>query len=201
VGEHVSAAQNEARSPVVDDLLVRVARGDRSAFATLYDLLADVVFRRCLVIVRDFAHAEDALQDTMLELWRTASRFDPTLGGARSWVLTIAHHRAVDKVRRNQSTADRDRADATRQTPRPFDEVTDEVVLRAERAQVRDLVVAELTDRQRSVIELVYYRGHTMAEAAVLLNTPLGTVKARVRDALIRLRSAVFASLDEVPGP
>jgi RNA polymerase sigma-70 factor (ECF subfamily) len=174
------------------------AQGDQDAFCALYDLLGDVLFRRCLAVVRDIAHAEDALQDTFFELWRTAPRYDPTLGSVRNWALKIAHHRSVDKVRRIQSMSEGDLRDAARQGGRPFDEVAEEIVLRAERGQVRQLL-GELTERQRLVIDLVYYQGHSLAETATLLDIPLGTVKTRVRDAMIRLRAAMLTSLDEAP--
>ncbi|HEX3617887.1 MAG TPA: sigma-70 family RNA polymerase sigma factor [Solirubrobacteraceae bacterium] len=185
-----------SRSPDANDLLVRAASGDQDAFCALYDLLANVIFHRCLAIVRDIAHAEDALQDTFFELWRTAPRYDPALGSARNWALKIAHHRSVDKVRRIQSMTESDIRDAARQGVRPFDEVAEEIILRAEREQIRELL-GDLTERQRLVIDLVYYRGHSLAETAALLDMPLGTVKTRVRDAMIRLRSAMSASLED----
>ncbi len=197
-GQQVATSPENSRSLDANELLVRAARGDQDAFCALYDVLADVIFHRCLMIVRDIAHAEDALQDTFFELWRTAPRYDPALGSARNWTLKIAHHRAVDKVRRIQSMTEGDRRDAARQSYRPFDEVAEEIILRAERDQVRELL-GELTERQRLVIDLVYYQGHSLAETAALLDIPLGTVKTRVRDAMIRLRTAMLAGLDDAP--
>ena len=180
--------------------MAMAAKGDEDAFGALYDLLADTLFRRCLAIVRDIAHAEDALQDTFFELWRTAPHYDPALGSVRNWALKIAHHRSVDKIRRLQSMSSADLRDAARQGGGSFDEVAEEIQLRAEQAQVRQLL-DELSERQRLVIDLVYYQGHSLPETAVLLDLPLGTVKTRVRDAMIRLRAAMLTSADEPPRP
>ena len=185
-------------APDAEDLMVLAAQGDQDAFSVLYDLLADLLFRRCLAIVRDVAHAEDALQDTFFELWRTAPRYEPTLGSVRNWALKIAHHRSVDKIRRIQSMSASDLRDAARQGTPAFDEVAEEIELRAERDQVRQLL-DELTERQRLVIDHVYYQGHSLPEAASLLDIPLGTAKTRVRDAMIRLRAAMSAGPDEPP--
>jgi RNA polymerase sigma-70 factor (ECF subfamily) len=127
-----------------------------------------------------------------------APRYEPTLGSVRNWALKIAHHRSVDKIRRIQSMSASDLRDAARQGAPAFDEVAEEIQLRAERAQVRQLL-DELTERQRLVIDLVYYQGHSLPEAASLLDIPLGTAKIRVRDAMIRLRAAMPASPDDPP--
>lgn len=171
-------------------LLTLAARGDREAFASLYDLLAPQVFGVVRRVLRDPAQSEEVAQDVMVEVWRTATRYDASRGSARSWVLTMAHRRAVDRVRSEQSARDREGRVAQRDVHRPFDEVADAVEHRAESKAVRE-AMEQLTDVQREAIQLAYYGGNTYREVAALLDTPLGTVKTRMRDGLIRLRDAL----------
>jgi RNA polymerase sigma-70 factor (ECF subfamily) len=170
------------------DLLSRVARGDEAAFAALYDELSPRVYGLCRRILRDPAQAEEVAQEALVEVWRGASRYDPAKGSAASWVLTIAHRRAVDRVRSEQASTDRERRVATEEVP--YDEVVEEATARLERQQVRRCLQG-LTDLQREAITLAYYRGHTYREVAELLHTGLPTVKTRMRDGLIRLRDCL----------
>lgn len=173
-----------------EETMSRVARGDEHAFAQLYDLLAERVFGLILRVMRDPAQAEEVTQEVFVELWRTASRFQPDRGSLVSWAMTIAHRRAVDRVRSSQSSIDRDARVAAGQQDRPFDEVADEVEGRFERQQVRRCL-GSLTELQRESVGLAYYQGYTYGEVATLLDTPLGTIKTRLRDGLIRLRDCL----------
>ncbi|MQA62488.1 MAG: sigma-70 family RNA polymerase sigma factor [Actinophytocola sp.] len=173
-----------------EETMSRVARGDEHAFAQLYDLLAERVFGLILRVMRDPAQAEEVTQEVFVELWRTASRFRPDRGSVVSWAMTIAHRRAIDRVRSSQSSLDRDARVAAGQQDRPFDAVADEVEGRFERQQVRRCL-GTLTDLQRESVGLAYYQGYTYGEVATLLETPLGTVKTRLRDGLIRLRDCL----------
>lgn len=169
-----------------DALLVATAAGDRAAFAELFESVGPRVVGLARRVVRDPARSEEVAQEVMTQVWRDAKRFDPDRGTAITWIMTIAHRRAVDAVRSTQ--ASRDREDRVgRRSGRPFDEVSEAVQDAAERAR---LVAAldTLTALQREVVELAYYGGHTYREVAELLDTPLGTVKTRMRDGLIRLR-------------
>ncbi len=170
-------------------LLRRVARGDQDAFAQLYDELGSSVYGVVLRVVRNPAHAEEVTQEVMLEIWRTAARFSSERGRARSWVLTIAHRRAVDRVRSEQSSVDRNLRAGRPDAPPP-EPVHDAVVDQLDRQRVR-VALGGLTEVQREVIELGYYGGHTQQEISELLDIPLGTVKTRARDGLIRLRDAL----------
>jgi RNA polymerase sigma-70 factor (ECF subfamily) len=182
-GESVSAA-------TTDELLVRVGRGDQAAFESLYDRIAGVVFGVVRRVVRDPAQAEEVTQEVLVEVWRTAPRFDPDRGAATSWVLTMAHRRAVDRVRSAQASADRDaRAARLEQTPE-YDAVSDTVELGMERDEVRK-ALGSLTALQREAVALAYYGGLTQREVADRLGVPLGTVKTRLRDGLTRLRDAL----------
>lgn len=167
-----------------------VARGDEQAFGQLYDLLADRLFGLVLRVVRDPAQSEEVTQEVFIEIWRTASRYRPERGSVLSWAMTIAHRRAVDRVRSAQSTVDREARIAAHQQDRPFDAVADEVAGEFERQQVRRCMET-LTELQRESISLAYYHGYTYREVATLLDTPLGTVKTRLRDGLIRLRDCL----------
>jgi RNA polymerase sigma-70 factor (ECF subfamily) len=174
----------------IDELLGGVARGDDAAFARLYGLLAPRVFGLARRVLRDPAQAEEMAQEVLVEVWRTAPRFDPTRGNGLSWVLTIAHRRTVDRVRSEQASADRLHKVAAASTQIPYDEVADQVGSRLERQQVRRCLDG-LTELQRESITLAYYGGHTYREVSTLLGIALPTVKTRMRDGLIRLRDCL----------
>ena len=173
----------------VDIALLATARGDQSAFADLYDLCSPNVYGLIRRIVRDRAQSDEVLQEVMLEIWRVAPRFDPRLGSAVAWIMTIAHRRAVDRVR--SEVAERGRVErASARGEVEEGPVHDEVIDELDRQRVR-AALHDLTDLQRSSIELAYYGGLTQTEISVLLGIPLGTVKTRIRDGLIRLRDAL----------
>ena len=171
----------------LDELLQRVARGDQQAFEVFYGQVAGPVYGMVRRAVRDPAQSEEVTQEVLVEVWRTASRFDPERGSAMSWVLAMAHRRAVDRVRSAQSAADRDDRAGRAAQQRAYDEVAEQVEIRLEQEQVRR-GLATLTGLQREAVTLAYYGGYTYREVAELLDVPLGTVKTRLRDGLIRLR-------------
>ncbi|GGU42907.1 sigma-70 family RNA polymerase sigma factor [Lentzea flava] len=173
-----------------EELLLRVARGDEDAFGQLYDLVSGGVFGLVRRVLRDQAQSEEVFQEVMLEIWRTASRFDPERGKAMTWILTMTHRRAVDRVRSAQAAANRDQRVAMMDATRPFDQVVEQVTERLEQRKVRRCL-AFLTDLQRESVQLAYYQGHSYPEVASLLGVPLGTVKTRMRDGLIRLRDCL----------
>jgi RNA polymerase sigma-70 factor (ECF subfamily) len=180
-------AAHRAGADALDRLLALVARGDEQAFAELYGQVAAAVFGLVSKVVRNPAQSEEVTQEVFVELWRTASRFDPARGTARSWIMTCAHRRAVDRVRSAASSARRDDLAGRRDQGRPYDEVAEEVETSLEREHVRRGLDA-LTDLQREAVVLAYYGGYTHREIAELLGVPPGTVKTRLRDGLIRLR-------------
>jgi RNA polymerase sigma-70 factor (ECF subfamily) len=178
------------RADTLEELLLQVARGEEAAFERLYDRMAGTVFGVVRRVVRDPAQSEEVAQEVLVEVWRTATRFDPGRGTALTWVLTMAHRRAVDRVRSAQAAADRDeRVGELARTP-AYDEVAEVVETRLEREQVRR-ALGTLTDLQREAVTLAYYGGYTYREVAELLDVPLGTVKTRLRDGLIRLRDTL----------
>jgi RNA polymerase sigma-70 factor (ECF subfamily) len=169
-------------------LLGRVARGDQGAFDQVYEHVAGPVYGLVLRVVRDPAQSEEVAQEVLVDVWRTAARFDPNRGSAMSWVMTLAHRRAVDRVRSAQAAADREERVA--RLDRDHDEVAEYVEARLEREQVRRCM-GSLTELQRESVTLAYYSGYTYREVAELLNVPVGTVKTRMRDGLIRLRDCL----------
>jgi len=172
----------------VDVLVGRVARGDALAFERLYDEMSAAVYGLARRVVRDPARAEDVTQDVFLEVWRKAARFDSELGRAKTWVMTIAHRRAVDAVRRNEA-ARRGDSQGAPDAVSP-DQAADEVIASDERASVRDCLET-LTDLQLESVRLAYFNGYTYNEVATLLEKPLPTIKTRMRDGLIRLRDCL----------
>ncbi|WP_053204759.1 ECF RNA polymerase sigma factor SigK [Jiangella muralis] len=171
-------------------LLDHCARGDHAAFEQVYDSMAGPVLGIATTVVRNRALAEEVAQEVLVEVWRTASRYQSERGSARGWILTIAHRRAVDRVRREQAGSDREERAARRDDERPYDHVADEVEANVEREQVRRCLDS-LTGLQRESIALAYYDGYTYREVAQLLHAPLGTVKTRLRDGLARLRDCM----------
>ena len=174
----------------LDDLLLRVARGDTAAFERLYDQVSGTVFGVIRRVLRDPAQSEEVAQEVLVEVWRTATRFDSGRGNASTWIHTMAHRRAVDRVRSAQAAHDREERLAMREHAPSYDEVADQVETRLEQQQVRRCL-DELTDLQRESVTLAYYGGYTYREVAGLLDAPLGTVKTRMRDGLIRLRDCL----------
>jgi RNA polymerase sigma-70 factor, ECF subfamily len=174
----------------LEDLLGLVARGDSAAFELLYDRVASSVFGVIRRVLRDPAQSEEVAQEVLLEVWRTAPRFDEERGSATAWIHTMAHRRAIDRVRAAQAAHDREGRAALRDHEPPFDVVADRVEARLEQEQVRRCLDG-LTDLQRESVTLAYYAGHTYREVAELLDVPLGTVKTRMRDGLIRLRDCL----------
>ncbi len=173
-----------------EELLVAVAGGDQSAFASLYDRVSSQVVGVALRVLRDRSLAEEVAQEVMVEVWRKADRFDPNRGTASGWITTLAHRRAVDRVRSEQASRDRDDRVSRRDEPRAFDAVADEVEVSLDHWQVRQ-ALATLTERQREAIELAYFGGHTYRDVARVLEIPEGTAKSRLRDGLLRLREAL----------
>jgi RNA polymerase sigma-70 factor (ECF subfamily) len=186
---HSKAPEDDPGLQLVD-LLERSARGDEQAFAQLYDLTSPRVYGMVLRVIRDAAQAAEVTQDIYLEVWRQSARFDSSRGTVLSWLLMIAHRRAVDRVRSAQSAITRDNRYAELSSERPYDEVSEQVQAGLEAQRVRK-VLNDLTDAQREAVSLAYFGGYTHSEVAELLHIPLGTVKTRIRDGLIRMRDAL----------
>lgn len=170
-----------------EDLLQRVATGDREAFAQLYDRTAPRVFGLVKRLLRDHAQSEEVTQEIFLEIWQTAARYDTGKGGAIAWMLTMTHRRAVDRVRASQASRDRDTRIGIRDFPTDFDSVSESVDVRIESERVKEAMM-RLTELQRQAVQLAYFGGYSHSEVAAMLSVPIGTVKTRLRDGMIRLR-------------
>ncbi|MEE1752455.1 sigma-70 family RNA polymerase sigma factor [Streptomyces sp. SP18CS02] len=176
--------------PELAEVMARVATGDQDAFATLYDAISGPVFGLVRKVLRDPSQSEEVAQEVMVEVWRTAARFRAEQGSVMTWVLTMAHRRAVDRVRSEQAATAREQRNAHREQTPAYDQVSEEVTARLESEQVRRCL-RTLTELQRQAVTLAYYGGYTYREAAASLSAPLGTVKTRLRDGLIRLRDCM----------
>ncbi|MEI5101763.1 sigma-70 family RNA polymerase sigma factor [Streptomyces sp. PmtG] len=179
--------------PGLQELVARVARGDQEAFASVYDAVAAPVLGVVRAVLRDHAQSEEVTQEVLVEVWRTAPRYREDLGTAMNWILTLAHRRAVDRVRSVEAATAREHKAALLAHTPDFDEVSEQVEIRLEREQVRRCL-RTLTEVQRQSVTLAYYRGLTYRQVAELLSLPLGTVKTRLRDGLIRLRDCLGVS-------
>ncbi|MFE5244678.1 MULTISPECIES: sigma-70 family RNA polymerase sigma factor [unclassified Streptomyces] len=188
---HISGVPSPG--PRLDDLLVQVARGDQDAFNQVYDQVSGPVLGLVRSVLRDPAQSEEVAQEVLVEMWRTAARYQPSRGSAMNWVLTLAHRRAVDRVRSAEAAAAREHKAALLDRTPDFDEVSEQVESRLEREQVRRCL-RTLSELQRESVTLAYYRGLTYREVGELLSVPLGTIKTRLRDGLIRLRDCLGVS-------
>jgi RNA polymerase sigma-70 factor, ECF subfamily len=169
-------------------MLAEVARGDHAAFRAVYDQTAPAVLGTIRRVLRDPAQSEEVMQEVLLEIWRTAARFNPAVGSANAWIMTLAHRRAVDRVRSEQRAAAREMRAATASIA--YDEVSDAALATLEHERVRRCL-GGLTDLQRESVTLAYYGGYSYREVAQLLGVAVGTVKTRMRDGLIRLRDCL----------
>lgn len=176
--------------PDLGSLLGRIALGDEQSFTSLYRHTSARIFGLVRRIVVDPTISEEVTQEVFLQVWRKAAEFSPELGSPIAWLMTLAHRRAVDRVRSEQAHRNRLNNWSTSEVLTPFDEVSESVIARDESLAVK-AAFAALTEKQRQAIELAYYKGLTYAQVAETLDAPLGTVKARIRDGLGRLRSAL----------
>jgi RNA polymerase sigma-70 factor (ECF subfamily) len=190
VKEAVYIGPNPSSEPDLTELVQRVAMGDQDAFAALYDSVASPVHGVVRSVLRDRAQSEEVAQEVLVEVWRTAPRYRPDRGTPVNWILTLAHRRAVDRVRSVEAAAAREHKAALLDRLPDYDHVTEQVEARLEREQVRRCL-RTLTDVQKQAVTLAYYRGLTYRQVAETLALPLGTVKTRLRDGLVRLRDCL----------
>ena len=170
--------------------LARVGEGDRQAFAALYDATSARVFGLVRRLLVDPAQAEEVTQEVYLEIWQTASRYKPERGSAISWMLTMAHRRAVDRIRASQASRDRDVKIGIRDLDREYDHVAEHVEVQLESERVKR-ALNSLTELQRQAVELAYFGGFSHTEISARLHVPVGTIKTRIRDGMIRLRDTL----------
>lgn len=201
--ETPNAPNSEAPAAVTDSpadlsqrlagLLARIAGGDQDAFAQFYQLTSRRVFGMARRVLIDPELSEDTTQEVFLQVWQNAGKFNPEAGSPLSWLMTISHRRAVDKVRSSQSATDREAKYGASSQDVDHDSVSAEVDSKLEaEAVVRCLET--LTDTQQESVRLAYYGGLTYREVAEKLNAAVPTIKSRIRDGLIRLKTCLGVS-------
>lgn len=188
-GTVVVTMRSSTRSTELAELLGRVASGDQSAFADFYDATSRTVYGIVLRVVRDPAQSEEVAQEVYVEAWTSSPRFDPELGSPTGWLNTIAHRKAVDRVRSSERSLQREqRHFESGGSPQASVDTSDLVVALDEGQRVRQ-ALEQLPEAQRTAVHLAYFEGRTHREVADFLEVPLGTVKTRIRDAMKRLRN------------
>jgi len=190
----INRTDNDRCGPVttvdLDGLLRRVAHHDAEAFTALYDATRARVYGMVSRVLRDRGYSEETTQDVYLQVWRTAESYDPASGSALAWLLTVAHRRAVDRVRSEQAASQRHSRYGASTVEREADHVIDAVISGEEKRRVTACLDG-LTGVQRECIELAYYQGLTYVQVSERLSANLGTVKSRMRDALRGLRTCL----------
>jgi RNA polymerase sigma-70 factor (ECF subfamily) len=185
-----SSPDDRPSDDLLGDLLARSARGDEVAFVAFYDATARRTFGLVLRLVRNHSIAEEVTQEAFVQVWRNAGRFDSSKGVAISWLMTMAHRRAVDRIRTTERGSRQDTAYHQRSSTIDWDSTADAVEASWEAARVR-AALKSLSAAQREVLELAYFGGFTHTEIAQMTGIPLGTAKTRIRDGLIRLRGLI----------
>ena len=184
----------EVTAPDLGALLERIAAGEQAAFSQLYDLVASRVLGLITRVLVDRAQSEEVAQEVFLEIWQTAGRFAPNKGSATTWILTMAHRRAIDRVRAAQAGRDRDVRIGIRDLGRDYDQVAEQAEVSLEHEKVT-AALERLTELKRQELQLAYYGGYSHSEIAGILNCPVGTIKTRLRDGMIRLREEMGVAL------
>lgn len=187
-------------SEVLRDALLAVATGDTEAFEVLYDASSARVHGLVLRVLRDPAQSEEVTQEVFLEVFRRAGGFDPARGSALAWILTLAHRRAVDRVRASRAQSDRDivyESRAHAEDPDP----TMEAAMDGLEAQRVHMALDQVTSRQAEAIRLAYFGGLTHVQVADRLDIPVGTAKTRIRDGLLALRRIMSGEQDRKEAP
>jgi len=188
---------NDETAPDQDgELLRRIAAGDRTAFAEFYDRHSTLMFSVACKILNDPSEAEDVLQETFVQIWEKAGRFDPKLGKASSWAATLTRNKAIDRIRASQRRGRlAEEAGAESAITSEATETANEAVHGHDKARLIQSAITGLPAEQRRAIELAYFSGLTQHEISEQLKEPLGTIKARIRRGLLRLRDELEARL------
>src|SRR5437868_1754159 len=185
----MASASSAKGDPILPDatLMTRIRNGDQAALGELYDRYSQVVYSVALRVLGDTTQAEDILQDIFMQIWRNPSSFDASRGSLAAWLAVIARHRAIDYLRRRRPETDIEEVIVSVDTH--LDQVTDRN-LTLNRVRT---VVETLPAEQRKPLEMAFFEGLTHAEIAAKTGEPLGTIKTRIRSALITVRKAFAA--------
>jgi RNA polymerase sigma-70 factor (ECF subfamily) len=196
-GEGTSPTGGDDRSREHATLLESMARGDKAALARLYDLLAKPLYSLAFRVLNDAGESQDVVQDVFLQMWHKAASYDTSRGSVFAWAATLTRNRAIDRVRMRKRRAELLVESAPDLQPAAFGNDTDSagsLWLREKAGAVRTALAALAPDQQKA-IELAFFGGLTQQEIAARLNEPLGTVKARIRRGLLKLREILPARL------
>lgn len=187
MSSHLPGGTEQTSAPTTEELMLRIAAGNESAFEELYDRLSPQVFGLVRRILKDQAQSEEVTQEVFVEAWQQASRYDSARGKAITWLLTLAHRRAVDRVRASQASKDRDLRQGIKEFQASYDDVEETAIQHDESRRVIQ-ALERLSETQRDAIQLAYFGGYTHIEVAELLRIPVGTAKTRIRDGMNKLR-------------
>ena len=187
MSSHLSGGTDQSSAPTTEELMLRIATGNENAFEELYDRLSPQVFGLVRRILKDQAQSEEVTQEVFVEAWQQAARYDAARGKAVTWLLTLAHRRAVDRVRASQASKDRDLREGIKEFQASYDDVEETAILHDEGRRVHE-ALERLSGTQRDAIRLAYFGGYTHLEVAELLKIPVGTAKTRIRDGMNKLR-------------
>jgi len=195
-----AAVRGASPDPSDEELLAGLAAGRLEALDALYERYKSMAYGIARRITADDVLAEDVVQDAFLGAWRGADRYVEGRGSVKTWLLSIVHHRAIDVVRRRRPTGDLPAEDEAKPVPAvlTLPDVWGEVAERLDRQTVGS-ALATLPDAQREALELAYWGGLSQSEIADRLGVPLGTVKSRVRLALVALRRQLGPGVAEGP--
>ncbi len=178
------------------ELLKQIAKQDREAFAQFYDRHSTLMFSIACKILNDKGEAEDVLQEAFVQIWEKAARYDPKLGKAASWAATLTRNKAIDRIRASQRrTRLTDEATVEQAVLGEGTDSANDAVHGHEKARLIQSAVVGLPEEQRHAIELAYFSGLTQDEISKKLNEPLGTIKARIRRGLLKLRDQLEGML------
>jgi RNA polymerase sigma-70 factor (ECF subfamily) len=171
------------------ELLRQIAAGDRASFAEFYDRHSTLMYSVACKVLNDSNEAQDVLQEACLQIWEKAAKFDPNLGKASSWVAILVRNKSVDRIRNSQRRSRlAEEAGAEQGAAANVSDTTNETIYGHEKAGLIQTAILELPVEQRQAIELAYFSGLTQDEISKKLNQPLGTIKARIRRGLLKLR-------------
>jgi RNA polymerase sigma-70 factor, ECF subfamily len=178
------------------ELLRRISEGDRAAFAEFYDLYSSLLFSVAVKILRDQKEAEDVLQDVFIQIWDKAKAFDAKLGKPSSWAMTFVRNKAIDRIRASQRRAKLVESATAEILPTQLEgpSANDSVCGREKAEFIRTAVIA-LPTEQRQAIEMAFFSGLTQNEISERLREPLGTIKARIRRGMLKLREKLEGRL------
>jgi len=188
---------NDESAPERDgELLRRIAAGDRAAFAEFYDRHSTLMFSVACKILNDQSEAQDVLQETFVQVWEKAGKFDPNLGRASSWVATLTRNKSIDRIRASQRRGRlAEEAGVETAIANEAADTANEAVHGHDKARLIQSAITELPLEQRKAIELAYFSGLTQHEISEQLKEPLGTIKARIRRGLVKLRDELEGRL------